>query len=165
MNKSDTENIYENIDEFNNNNLEIGNKAHEKHFNKSSQYSSLRNNMPANAFSKRSKFQGLKKHSTSSSSSSSTNIITNNISASKISKNTNREMLKGKIASELSYQNVPVRNKRSSSPANSSKLSITLSTSSDSSSSQKIENKNLIKSNNYDSLSRFKINNNAEQFL
>ncbi len=147
LNQSDTENIYENIDE----NL---NKCQP-----SQQHTTL--NSPMNASSKRSKFQGLKKPLASSSPSSSRNTNTN---CSRQLKNSNNEISRGlPISHDNSYQSVPIRKKRSTSPTNSSKLSITLSTSSGSSSSQKLENKNLIKNNNYNSLSRFKMNN--EQFL
>ena len=150
LNQSDTENIYENIDE----NL---NKCQP-----SQQHTTL--NSPMNASSKRSKFQGLKKPLASSSPSSSRNTNTNCSSASRQLKNSNSEISRGlPISHDISYRSVPIRKKRSASPANSSKLSITLSTSSGSSSSQKLENKNLIKNNNYNSLSRFKMNN--EQFL
>jgi hypothetical protein len=119
-----------------------------------------------NSSSKRSKFQGLKKHSASSSPSSSSNINANKITASRNFNNSDKEIpSKSKISNELSYHSVAVKNKLSDSPTNSSKFSITLSTSSESSSSQRIDNKNLIKNKNYDSLSRFKMNNNVEQFL
>ena len=150
LNQSDTENIYENIDE----NL---NKCQS-----SQRHTTL--NSPMNTSSKRSKFQSLKKPLASSSPSSSRNTNTNCSSASRQLKNSNNEISRGlPISHDNSYQSVPIRKKRSASPTNSSKLSITLSTSSGSSSSQKLENKNLIKNNNYNSLSRFKMNN--EQFL
>jgi hypothetical protein len=149
LNQSESENIYENIDE----NL---NKCQS-----SQQHTTL--NSPMNASSKRSKFQGLKQPMAFSLSSSSRNTNTDCSSASRKLKNSNNEISRGPITHDLSYQSVPIRKKRSASPTNSSKLSITLSTSSGSSSSQKIENKNLIKNNNYNSLSRFKMNN--EQFL